>query len=203
MHGEFRSALIAAVCKGDENVLKLLLEAGAEVNMRVLHGKYGNCLIAAIATESTKIMRSEIIKTLLDHRADVNMQLMTGAYRSAIEAAWDTGRGDIIQIMLDDGVNEPLLLGDSALGVAEIQSTILCDWELQRLFSWGKIGPDIFDVPTLTKKDNGVLLTTCTEYLEASYGALGTKLLKTVKEALENPIGIYGECPFPRVPVLH
>jgi hypothetical protein len=144
--------------------------------------------------------RSEIIKTLLDHGADVNMQLMTGAYRSAMEAAWVTGRGDIIQMILDAGANEPLLLDDSALGVTEIESIIVYDWVPQRFFSRGE---DILNVPTLTKKKNGVVLSTCAEYLEASYGAIGTRLLKNFIAALRNPDGIYGKYTFPRLFVSH
>jgi hypothetical protein len=68
-------------------MIKLLLEAGANVNLHVTHGPYGSALITAIARERKQSKTRVTLKTLLKYRADISLQLSTGYYRNALDVA--------------------------------------------------------------------------------------------------------------------
>ncbi|ORY09452.1 hypothetical protein BCR34DRAFT_516475, partial [Clohesyomyces aquaticus] len=57
----------AALVKGNEQVVKLLLDKGADVNAQ--GGRYGNALQAALVKGN-----EQVVKLLLDKGADVNAQ---------------------------------------------------------------------------------------------------------------------------------
>ncbi|GFF47148.1 ankyrin repeat-containing domain protein [Aspergillus udagawae] len=99
-------------------IVKLLLEAGADVNQQLTQGKYGSALAAAASKSNT-----EIVKLLLEAGADVNQQLTQGRYGSALAAAATAWRNsETVKPLLEAGadVNQQLTCGDygSALAAA-------------------------------------------------------------------------------------
>jgi hypothetical protein len=90
------NALQAASERGYEQVVKLLLDKGADVNAQ--GGRYGNALQAA-----SERGNEQIVKLLLDKGADVNAQ--GGRYGNALQAASERGNEQIVKLLLDKGAN--------------------------------------------------------------------------------------------------
>ncbi|KAH8704430.1 ankyrin repeat-containing domain protein [Phaeosphaeriaceae sp. PMI808] len=88
--------LYAASEEGDEELMKLLLDRGANVNAQ--GGHYGNALQAA-SEEGDE----ELVKLLLDRGANVNAQ--GGHYGNALQAASYGGHERIMKLLLDSGAN--------------------------------------------------------------------------------------------------
>ncbi|KAL8717322.1 MAG: hypothetical protein Q9181_008337, partial [Wetmoreana brouardii] len=79
-------ALYMASYGGHVRVVAMLIEAGADVNIR--GGRYGNALQAASARGHEKVVRM-----LLDHGADINA--LGGLYGNALEAASARGHEEV------------------------------------------------------------------------------------------------------------
>jgi ankyrin repeat protein len=92
----YGSALQAASYNGLEEMVKLLLEKGADVNAQ--GGYYGNALQAASVDGSKAVVR-----LLLDEGADVTAQ--GGVYGNALQAASEQGNLAIVRLILDKGAN--------------------------------------------------------------------------------------------------
>jgi ankyrin repeat protein len=95
-----KTALQAAAGKGDLKMVRFLLEAGADVESKVLsEDEEGTALqFAAIAGSMS------VVTTLVQAGADVNAPVICGWGRTAIEGAAEHGRLDIVQFLLDLGV---------------------------------------------------------------------------------------------------
>ncbi|KAL3446754.1 hypothetical protein BJX65DRAFT_296117 [Aspergillus insuetus] len=190
-YGRYCSPLVAAAQFKATDILEDLMKAGADINMKTMfgnhatHGSYGSALIAAVLCGS-----NSLVQILLEAGADATMQVMHGEFCSALTAAIGRGDEDALKLLLEAGA-DPLLSNNVVVGVSEIQSTIVCDWELPHVFSRGTEELNIYNAPTMTKKQDGVLLCTCAEYLGASYGVLGNKVLEMVVQALKDPDGLY------------
>jgi ankyrin repeat protein len=91
----FVSALLLAASGYEIEIVRTLLDEGAEINMQC--GQHGNALQAA-----ARYGHSTIVKLLLDRGADVNAE--GRAFGSALEAAG--GRSDITKILLDAGARQ-------------------------------------------------------------------------------------------------
>lgn len=90
-YGDYGSALIAAAFVSTMNMVKRLVEHGAEVDAIPKTGKFGSALAAAAAaipppwgTVGDKRPKTEV---LIEAGADVNLLLPTGLYGSALIAA--------------------------------------------------------------------------------------------------------------------
>ncbi|KAF8222835.1 hypothetical protein L208DRAFT_1320375, partial [Tricholoma matsutake] len=81
------NALQAASSKGDQEIVKLLIEKGADVNAQ--GGEYGNALQAASYQGD-----QEIVKLLIEKGADVNAQ--GGEYGNALQAS--EGHQEIVNL---------------------------------------------------------------------------------------------------------
>lgn len=92
--GYYGNELQAASAGAYKQIVKLLLEKGADVN--ATGGHYGNALQAASATG-----HEESVKLLLDKKADVNAT--GGYYGSALHAVSLEGHQQIVQLLLDNG----------------------------------------------------------------------------------------------------
>jgi ankyrin repeat protein/aminoglycoside phosphotransferase (APT) family kinase protein len=90
------TALQAASAGGHETVVKMLLDAGADVNAQ--GGEYGNALQAA-----SRESHETVVKMLLDAGADVNAQ--GGYYGSALQAASAGGHETVVKMLLDAGAD--------------------------------------------------------------------------------------------------
>jgi len=71
--GQYGSALTAAVCEGNKEIVELLIESGAEVNAQLQAGWYGSALAAAAARGD-----KEVVELLIKSGAAVNSQLQAG-----------------------------------------------------------------------------------------------------------------------------
>ncbi|KAI1667999.1 Ankyrin repeat domain protein [Pyrenophora tritici-repentis] len=90
--GEYGNALQAASVGGHEQIVKTLLDKGADVNAQ--GGRYGNALQAASAEG-----HEQVVKMLLDAGADVNAQ--GGHYGNALQAASFGGHEQVVKMLLD------------------------------------------------------------------------------------------------------
>jgi hypothetical protein len=91
--GQYDNALQAASYKGNEQVVKLLLDKGADVNAQ--GGEYGNALQAASYRG-----HEQVVKLLLDKGADVNAQ--GGYFGNALQAAYNE---QVVKLLLDKGAD--------------------------------------------------------------------------------------------------
>lgn len=97
------SALVAAAAKGHTDVVKFLVESGAEVNMMLSdeEGQFDNALAAAIDSGSLETTKYLVQKA----RADINLPLPRSTYGFALgEAANIRGIG-MVKIILDAGAD--------------------------------------------------------------------------------------------------
>ena len=117
------TALVAASAKGHVNIVQLLLESGADVNLK--NGKssrYGSALVAASAEG-----HANIVQLLLESGADVNLKIEElSRYGSAFVAASAEGHANIVQLLLESGAdvnlkNEHSLDYGTALEAASAQ----------------------------------------------------------------------------------
>lgn len=92
----YPTALLAASAWGRQEIVQLLLDKGADVNVQ--GGDDGTALQAASSHG-----HREIVQSLLDKGADVNAQ--GGRYGTALQAASAWRRPGIVQLLLDNGAN--------------------------------------------------------------------------------------------------
>ncbi|PZD28104.1 multiple ankyrin repeat protein single kh domain protein, partial [Pyrenophora tritici-repentis] len=92
--GEYGNALQAASAEGHGQVVKTLLNNGADVNAQ--GGQYGNALQAALVEG-----HEQVVKMLLDNGANVNAQ--GEEYGNALQAASAEGHEQVVKMLLDNG----------------------------------------------------------------------------------------------------
>ncbi|KAF7349519.1 Ankyrin repeat protein [Mycena sanguinolenta] len=111
------SLLITVCCFGKSDVVQLLLDKGADVNLG--GGQYGSPLAAASCHG-----KLDIVQLLLDKGADVN--LAGGKYGSPLAAASYCGKLEIVQLLLDNDADVNLGGGEygSPLGAASYQGKL-------------------------------------------------------------------------------
>ena len=91
------TVLHLAVTKGDERVVQLLLEKGANVNAQ--GGRYGNSLQAAIQNQ-----HENVVRILLEKGADINAQSGRSGTALRIAALYANNEG-IVQLLLEKGAD--------------------------------------------------------------------------------------------------
>ena len=100
--GNWGNALQAASHKGHDEIVKLLLDRGAQVNA---HGGYYGYALQAAAFSGT----AKTVTLLLDRGARINEE--GGSYGTALHAAASRGRKDITELLLDRGANISMQCG--------------------------------------------------------------------------------------------
>ena len=91
----------------------LLVENGADVNLELKTGRYGTALIAAVTDSMFSPERDDaldILEYLLKQGARVNAQPTVGGYGSALVAAAHRSDAAVVKLLIDQGadVNLPL-----------------------------------------------------------------------------------------------
>ncbi|KAJ6007575.1 hypothetical protein N7540_011551 [Penicillium herquei] len=106
--GNYGSALAAAFvlpssdAKVNMDIVRHLIEAGADVNMRHQVGKYGSPFVTA----AFFVTDLDIIHYLVDRcKADLNALHSTGNYGSALAAAANGGNLPVVKYLVDSGVD--------------------------------------------------------------------------------------------------
>jgi ankyrin repeat protein len=95
-------ALAAAACKGNINIIKLLLDHGAEVNLQ--GGRLGSALQTAAFCGEEGAMQ-----LLLDRGAEIDNK--GGEHGSALQAAAFQGHNGVVQFLIEQGANVNLVGG--------------------------------------------------------------------------------------------
>jgi ankyrin repeat protein len=115
-------ALEYATMCGNLDILKFLVEAGADINGRTTSGTYGSPLAAASSHSS----HFAALEFLLASGADLNLPLLTGDFGSALAVACAEGGPEVVRRLLSAGAdpNMPLTRGrcGSALAWAAFAS---------------------------------------------------------------------------------
>ncbi|KAJ6035936.1 hypothetical protein N7540_000215 [Penicillium herquei] len=106
-------ALVFAAHGGSTEIINILLDYGADVNLLLLRGRYGSALAAAAHRGSI-----EILNVLIENGADVNLILSSGYYGSALAAAAHRGSKEIVNILIENGADVNLLLISGRYGSA-------------------------------------------------------------------------------------
>ena len=147
-NGEYGSALAMAAWRGETEIVKYLIEQGADVNLLLQTGHYGSAFAVAAwwgETETVKYLieqgadvnlllqagdygsalaaaawrgKTETVKYLVKQGADVNLLLQTGDYGSALAAAARGGRTEIVKYLVEQGTDVNLLLRTGCFGSA-------------------------------------------------------------------------------------
>lgn len=119
--GEEGSALATAARMNSIEMVRLLLEAGADVNASLPSTTNGSALAAVTPRRGTGSTET-VLRCLLDAGANVDMPLENQKYPSALSAAAAAGYADNVRILLEAGADPNLpLKGEfgSALAAAE------------------------------------------------------------------------------------
>jgi ankyrin repeat protein len=99
--GEFGTAIQAAVYAKRIKIVRLLLEAGADViSERTISGFYGTALQAAAAADSIRIVRE-----LLHRGATPNTSKANGEFGCALQVAATVSKPSIAKLLLEHGAN--------------------------------------------------------------------------------------------------
>ncbi|PTB63437.1 hypothetical protein BBK36DRAFT_1171668 [Trichoderma citrinoviride] len=116
---EYGNVLIAAAAWGNAESVRMLLEAGANVNAAVQNGHYGSALVAAAYCGWSKYM-APTVQLLLDNGADPNLVLNGGKYGSALEAAPAAPGANtkVLQMLLAAGADPAAVSGRGEHGSA-------------------------------------------------------------------------------------
>ena len=91
------TALHVACAKRDVETVKLLIDHGAEVNLKSING-WVPLIDASIRG------RTDIVRLLLDHGADVNLQADTSGQTAPHHACW-YGHTETVQVLLERGAD--------------------------------------------------------------------------------------------------
>ncbi|KAJ6094797.1 hypothetical protein N7467_002310 [Penicillium canescens] len=207
--GAHGSALAAAASRSNPSprVIETLIKAGANVNMKLHHGPYGSALATATSVKA--------VNALLGAGADVDMKLTHGSFGTALTAVlqrvinalpvgstWDTEEEKVVQILLATGADvgplhqfyiELLRIPDPMVraGYGEAHE-FKFDWELPlTLKSSSDIESYLSHKGTLTRNKNTVRLASCRDFLENSFGDIGTNILQGIVRALRAFDGFY------------
>ncbi|MCE5187042.1 MAG: ankyrin repeat domain-containing protein [Planctomycetaceae bacterium] len=105
-----KTPLLAAVSEGNVDVVRALLEAGA--NVAAQDKRQTTPIFSAIQEENT-----EIIQLLLDHGADINAPNKYG--NTPLHAAVETGKPEIVQFLLNAGARKDIV-GRSNMTAAQL-----------------------------------------------------------------------------------
>ncbi|KAF2184339.1 ankyrin, partial [Zopfia rhizophila CBS 207.26] len=129
--GNYGTALQVAAFDGGADIVKILLDHGAEVNTEPI-GTYRNPLQAACVTEV-----ENVIRLLLEHGADVNAY--GGDYNYAIiaAAASYSGRLDVVITLLEHGADGRIRGGlyGNAINAAAVKGNKWCSQNCLRFTS--------------------------------------------------------------------
>ncbi|KAJ6574287.1 ankyrin repeat-containing domain protein [Mycena capillaripes] len=109
--GHYRSALQAASAQGYKDIVQLLIENSADVNVE--GGEYGSALQAASANR-----HKDIVQLLIENGADMNVE--GGEYGSALQAASANRHKDIVRLLIENGADVNVLDNTMAVHFRQI-----------------------------------------------------------------------------------
>ncbi|UKZ73432.1 hypothetical protein TrVFT333_001079 [Trichoderma virens FT-333] len=120
--------LTAAALGGSIELVRLLIEHGAEMNAPLECGSFGSALAAAAFRGSIEVPR-----LLIDHGADVNALLQRGHYGSALAVAANRGSIEVSRLLIEHGADVNALLECGLYGSALAAAALGGSIEIGRL----------------------------------------------------------------------
>ncbi|KAJ3816763.1 hypothetical protein F5880DRAFT_1512366, partial [Lentinula raphanica] len=93
---EIGTPLHGAALQGNDDIVKFLIDYGADINAK--GGHYGTAIEAAALYNHERV-----IEHLLTHGADMNAQ--AGYYGTAIQAAAQNGHTDVVELLIEHGAD--------------------------------------------------------------------------------------------------
>ena len=97
--GKWETPLVMAINKGQDEILHMLLNSGANINAPAVS------LFNALQAAANKTDTTDYVQLLLDHGADVNAPASEYRGRSALQAAAEQGNIQHVQILLLHGAD--------------------------------------------------------------------------------------------------
>ena len=97
--GTWESPLVMAINNGQDEILYMLLNSGANINAPAVD------LFNALQAAANKTDTTDYVQLLLDRGADVNAPALIACGRSALQAAADQGNIQHVQILLLHGAD--------------------------------------------------------------------------------------------------
>ncbi|KAI1455135.1 ankyrin repeat-containing domain protein [Annulohypoxylon moriforme] len=142
-YSRYGTALIAA-CDNDKDhkdqyeIIEMLLEKGADVNITALTGSYGTALIAACSLDTASDGwgdndQAGIINRLFKKGADTNITALAGYYGTALIAACAGCESGIVKIILERGAKVNTIVSIGHYGTALITACYFCDTNVVRM----------------------------------------------------------------------
>ncbi|KAI0202456.1 hypothetical protein F4808DRAFT_468565 [Astrocystis sublimbata] len=116
------SALEAAVDRYNTDVMELLIQAGAEVDLRS-NSSFGAPLVAATAKGLV-----DVIELLVGHGADVDIHLDTGKYAGVLAAAFCDGGLEVLRYLVETARADPHRMVPDLIE----RKPLVCKFPLQR-----------------------------------------------------------------------
>jgi ankyrin repeat protein len=113
-------ALIEAAKKGDNDMVELLLDNGADPNVEGTPDSDSNYTSTTALIEASSEGHKDIVKLLLDKGADLNVE-QSQSSATALFGASSRGHKDIVELLLDKGANPHIrhIWGATALEIAQ------------------------------------------------------------------------------------
>ena len=126
------TALVYASCSGHTDVVKLLIEAGADVNKKDKKNRYTVLMVASSAGHT------EVAKLLIEAGANVNAQ-DKGGNTALLDASW-RGETEIVKLLIEGGADVNAMIQVDSVGRTNKAGDVEILWDITALMIASDLG---------------------------------------------------------------